>query len=54
MMLSVSEIAKTPQYKRDRLDGVSAEDAIERARSSSAFRRAAIQSCEEAARKVQA
>jgi hypothetical protein len=54
MVQSVSEIAKTPQYRRYRLEGVSAEDAIARIRSFGAFRRAAIQTCEEAVRKVSA
>jgi hypothetical protein len=49
MVLSVSEIAKTPLYRRYRLDGVSVEDAIERVRSFGAFRRAAAASCEQAA-----
>ena len=54
MALSISEIAKSAQYRRDRIGGISVEDAVERARSANAFRRAAIQTCEEAARKVSA
>lgn len=52
-MMSVSEIAKTPQYRRDRVEGIGAADAVARARSFSAFRRAAIQCCEEAANSVE-
>lgn len=50
MAMSTKQIAKTAQYRQDRLDGVSAEDAIERARSASAFRAAAIKTCEEASK----
>jgi hypothetical protein len=49
-MLTIRQAAETPAYRYARANGYGIQDAVEQARSAAAFRRAAVATCEAAAK----